>query len=164
MISKSDLERLYKWSQKTIFPFKKENITSKYMGYEILICYLKYGKKKTFYPHKQLTESIFDIVVSPEIFSLSYIKYPPRLKSKPHRDYNPYEKEFKRIQLPVRIPDNNTHKECYIEWIDSGERVYWREGEIEVFNVEELHHGENRSNQPMEFLYVDVNSETIIEL
>ena len=48
MISKSDLERLYKWSQKTIFPFKKENITSKYMGYEILICYLKYGKKKTF--------------------------------------------------------------------------------------------------------------------
>ena len=27
MISKSDLERLYKWSQKTIFPFKKENIT-----------------------------------------------------------------------------------------------------------------------------------------
>ena len=69
MISKSDLERLYKWSQKTIFPFKKENITSKYMGYEILICYLKYGKKKTFYPHKQLTESIFDIVVSPEIIS-----------------------------------------------------------------------------------------------
>ena len=41
---------------------------------------------------------------------------------------------------------------------------YWREGEIEVFNVEELHHGENRSNQPMEFLYVDVNSETKIEL
>ena len=67
MISKSDLERLYKWSQKTIFPFKKENITSKYMGYEILICYLKYGKKRIFYPHKSISETIFDIAIRPEL-------------------------------------------------------------------------------------------------
>ena len=87
MITKLDLQRLYEWASNTNFPLRKEGITSNHMGYEILICYLKYGKRKIFYPHKSLSESIFDILVKPEIYSLTYIQYPPKLIAKPHRDY-----------------------------------------------------------------------------
>ncbi len=48
MISKSDLERLYKWSQKTIFPFKKENWKMKVAektGYDHTITFFRYGSK-----------------------------------------------------------------------------------------------------------------------
>ena len=38
MITKTDIQRLYEWATNTNFPLKKEGITSKYMGYEILIC------------------------------------------------------------------------------------------------------------------------------
>ena len=161
MITKSHLQRLYQWSLETEFPLKKEGITSNYMGYEILICYLKDGKKRIFYPHKSLSESISDIIVKPEIYSLTYIHYPPKLNAKPHRDYNPYNKKFKRIQLPIKIPDGN---KCYIEWIDTEERVYWQKGKVEIFDVEKLHQGANESDQSMEFLYIDVKYDTLVEI
>ena len=37
-------------------------------------------------------------------------------------------------------------------------------GKIEIFNVENLHKGKNDSNESMEFLYIDINPETKIEL
>ena len=75
MITKTDIQRLYEWATNTNFPLKKEGITSKYMGYEILICYLKYGMKKTFYPHKLISKSIINIIDKPEIFSLTFEKF-----------------------------------------------------------------------------------------
>jgi len=161
MITKQDFQRLFEWASRTNFPLKKEGITSNYMGYEILICYLKYGKKKILYPNKSISESIFDIVIRPEIYSLTYIQYPPNLLAKPHQDYNPYGKKFKRIQLPIKIPKGN---KCYIEWIDTKEKIYWQEGKVEIFDVEKLHQGANDSDDFMEFLYVDVNPETVVEL
>ena len=164
MITKLDLQRLYEWASDTDFPLKKEGITSKYMGYEILICYLKYGKKRTLYLHKPISKSVFDIIVKPEILGVAYIKYPPKLKAKPHRDYNLHGKEFRRIQLPLKIPNNNKNRECYVEWVDTNKRVYWTEGKIEIFNVEELHQGANDANESMEFLYVDIDPNTEVEL
>ena len=161
MITKLDLQRLYEWESNTNFPLKKEGITSNYMGYEILICYLKYGKRKIFYPHKSLSESIFDILVKSEIYSLTYIQYPPKLIAKPHRDYNPYGKKFKRIQLPMKISKEN---KCFIEWIDTNEKIYWEEGKVEIFDVEKLHQGKNDSDETMEFIYVDVNPDTEVEV
>ena len=161
MITKLDLQRLYEWASNTNFPLRKEGITSNHMGYEILICYLKYGKRKIFYPHKSLSESIFDILVKPEIYSLTYIQYPPKLIAKPHRDYNPYGKKFKRIQLPMKISKEN---KCFIEWIDTNEKIYWEEGKVEIFNVEKLHQGKNDSDETMEFIYVDVNPDTEVEV
>ena len=66
-----------------------------------------------------------------------------------------------RVQLPLKLPQGN---KCYIEWIDTGEKVYWKEGKIEIFNVENLHKGKNDSDESMEFLYIDINPETKIEL
>ena len=156
MITELDLQRLYKWALNTNFPLNKKVLNKNIWDDEIFICYLKYGKKRIFYPHKFISESVFNIAVKPEIFGLTYIQYPPKLKAKPHRDYNPYGKEFKRIQLPIKIPNNNKNNECYIEWIDKNKKVYWTEGKIEIFNVEELHQGANNSNETMEFLYIDV--------
>ena len=68
------------------------------------------------------------------------------------------------IKILDKIPNNNKNKECYVEWVDTNERVYWTEGKIEIFNVEELHQGANNSNEPMEFLYVDVKLDTVVEL
>ena len=66
-----------------------------------------------------------------------------------------------RCKLPLKLPQGN---KCYIEWIDTGEKVYWEEGKIEIFNVENLHKGKNNSDESMEFLYIDINPETKIEL
>lgn len=161
MITKTDIERLYKWATNTHFPLKKEGITSKYMGYEIHICYLKYGKKKTFYPHKSISKSIIDIIDTPEIFSLSYIQYPSKLEAKPHTDYNPYGKKFNRIQIPLKIPKG---RKSYIEWIDSNERIYWEVGRPEIFDVEKLHKGANDSNEKMTFLYIDIDPKLEVEI
>ena len=161
MITKIDIERLYEWATNTQFPLKKEGITSKYMGYEILICYFKYGKKNIFYPHKSLSESIIDIISKPEIFSLAYIQYPPKLEAKPHIDYNPYGKKFTRIQLPIKIPKG---RKSYIEWIDSNERIYWEERKPEIFDVEKMHKGANNSNEKMTFLYVDIDPKLEVEI
>ena len=135
MITEEQLTKLFHWGKQTTFPLRKESITSKYMGYEILICYLKYGTKKTFYPHKLISKSIINIIDKPEIFSLTYIQYPPKLEAKPHTDYNPYGKKFNRIQIPLKIPKG---RKSYIEWIDSNERIYFNSNEIYLKNIDAI--------------------------
>ena len=63
--------------------------------------------------------------------------------------------------MPIKIPKGN---KCYIEWIDTKEKIYWQEGKVEIFDVEKLHQGANDSDDFMEFLYVDVNPETVVEV
>ena len=93
-----------------------------------------------------------------------YILYPPKINIKVHTDHNPYNKRYLRLQLPIKIPNNNNNKECYIEWIDSKKRIYWKEYETQLFDVEKLHLGANKSDKTMEFLYVDINPNTKVEL
>ena len=53
---------------------------------------------------------------------------------------------------------------CFIEWIDTNEKIYWEEGKVEIFDVEKLHQGKNDSDETMEFIYVDVNPDTEVEV
>ena len=96
-----------------------------------------------------------------KIFGVAFITYPPKLEAKPHRDYNLWGREFRRIQLPLKMPVGN---KCYIEWLDTNQRVYWKEGKIEIFNVENLHQGANESQESMEFLYLDISPNLEVEL
>ena len=164
MIVKEDIQRLYNWSLSTSFPLRKDRVASKHMGYESMICPIKIGKKHKMYPHGDIIKPVLDIVERDEISGMYYLFYPPHITAKPHIDHNPYKQEYLRIQIPIKIPNNNRDKECYIEWIDSKERVYWKEGKVEIFNVEELHQGANNSNESMEFLYVDIKKDTEVEL
>ena len=164
MISKLDLQRLYEWASDTDFPLRNEVITSKYMGYGMKICHIKIGKKRKMYPNKNITQTVLDIFERDEIYGAYYLYYPPNMKAKPHVDYNPFKTNYLRLQIPVKIPNNNKNNECYIEWIETKEIVYWEQGKVELFDVEKLHQGANDANESMEFLYVDIDPNTEVEL
>ena len=161
MITKQDLDSLYKWAKNTDFPLRNERITSKYMGYPLKICYIKgilgtRGIKEVKY-NRDLSGPVIDIIENKEILGVYFLSYPPNMTAPPHRDYNPHRQPYKRIQIPTKVEDG------YIEWTATGERVYWEEGKPEVFNVEEEHQGANNSNTQMEFLYIDVKLDTIVK-
>ena len=164
MIFAKDVERLYKWTLSNNLPLRKDRVASKHMGYTSKICYIKFGKSNKLYPHKKISEPILDIVKKDEILGVYYILYPPKINIKVHIDHNTYNKRYLRLQLPIKIPNNNNNKECYIEWIDSKKRIYWKEYETQLFDVEKLHLGANKSDKTMEFLYVDINPDTKVEL
>lgn len=157
MITKKDLSSLYEWARDTEFPLRNERITSKYMGYGLKICYIKGGVNLIQYPNKELSEPVIHIIENKEILGVYFLSYPPNMVAPPHRDYNPHRQPYKRIQIPTKVEDG------FIEWTATGEKVYWQEGKPEVFNVEEEHQGANNSNTNMEFLYVDVKLDTIVE-
>ena len=161
MITQKEIKKLYEWGLDIDYPLKKERIVSSFMNCDVKICYFKYGKKKKFYPNKSLSNPIIDIIQDDDIYSFSYIKYPPHFIAKPHRDYNPYDKKFTRIQIPLRVPSGD---KCYVENVDGTNRIYWKSGKMEIFDVEELHQGANNSDEFMEFLYVDINPETVNKL
>jgi aspartyl/asparaginyl beta-hydroxylase (cupin superfamily) len=77
---------------------------------------------------------------------------------KPHRDPNLYREPYKRIQIPLVIPDR---EKCYMIW--KGEKVHWTEGEPKVFEVMDvIHEGYNYSKSPMIFLFLDIKKGTIV--
>ena len=161
MITRDDFKVLKLWAMETIFPLRREGITSKYMKYEPSVCYVKFGKNKKIYREKLLNKKVRDIIKDEKIYGVAYITYPPKLEAKPHRDFNLWGKDFRRIQLPLKLPKGD---KCYIEWLDIKEKVYWKEGKVEIFNVENLHQGANLSNEEMNFLYIDVHLDLEVEL
>lgn len=161
MIAKSDFIILQKWAKSTRFPLRREGITSKYMKYDPSVCYVKFGKNKKIYRDKLITDEVKNIINDDKIFGVAFITYPPKLEAKPHTDYNLWGRDFRRIQVPLKIP---VGKNCYIEWLDTKEIIYWEQGKIEIFNVEKLHQGANESDESMEFLYIDVDPEIEVEL
>jgi len=160
MITKSDFIILQKWAKTTRFPLRREGITSRYMKYDPSVCYVKFGKNKKIYRDKLITDEVKNIINDDKIFGVAFITYPPKLEAKPHTDYNLWGRDFRRIQLPLKLPKGD---KCYIEWLDTKERVYWKEGKVEIFNVENLHQGANLSDEEMIFLYLDVHPSLEIE-
>ena len=161
MITKSDFIILQKWAKTMRFPLRREGITSRYMKYDPSVCYVKFGKNKKIYRDKLITDEVKNIINDDKIFGVAFITYPPKLEAKPHTDYNLWGRDFRRIQVPLKIP---VGKKCYIEWLEDKKRVYWIEGKIEIFNVEKLHQGANESNESMEFLYLDIDPIMEVEI
>ena len=159
MITKNELTRLYNWASTTTFPLRNERITSKYMGYGLLICYFKGGVNFIQYPNRELSQPVMDILCKDEILGSYFLSYPPNMIAPKHTDYNPHRQPFKRIQIPTRVDDG------FIEFVKTGEKVFWKEGKVEIIDVEhEEHQGANNSDNRMEFLYVDVKMDTEVEL
>ena len=154
MITKQELDSLYEWAKDTDFPLRNERITSKYMGYDLKICWIR---SHNLYPNKNISKDVKKIIENENILSVAFLSYPPNMTASPHRDYNPHRQPYRRIQIPTKVENG------YIEWTATGERVYWEEGKPEIFNVEEEHQGANNSNTRMEFLYVDIKLDTIVE-
>ena len=107
MITQNEINRLYEWASNTSFPLRNERITSKYMGYGMMISHIKIGKKFKKYPNKQISKPVRDIIEKEDILGIYYVYYPPKMIAKPHVDYNPYQKDYLRLQIPIKIPNNN---------------------------------------------------------
>ena len=160
MITKSEINLLQNWAKTTSFPLRRETITSKYMKYDPSVCYVKFGKNNKIYKDKLINQRIKNIIKNDNIFGVAYISYPPKLEAKPHRDFNLWGRDFRRIQIPLKIPKG---RKCYIEWIDNNERTYWEEGKPEIFDVQKLHRGANNSDEKMIFLYLDIDPNLKVE-
>ena len=162
MITKEQLTKLFYWGNRTKFPLRKEGITSKYMGYDVFVSYAKYGKNEKRYRKKLFDDDIYEIIKNDDIIHASYCEFTSKTKLNPHKDPDIYSEKYKRIHIPLFIPDKN---ECYMEWTDSGARIIWEEGQPQVCDVmRHIHHASNESDKPMEFLFLDVKVDTEVEL
>lgn len=160
MITTTDLSELYRWAKQTTFPLKKAPTTEGYTNKDIFISWLKGVGKTVNIRKKLMTDEVYQIFQNDDILYATYSLFTEGTILKPHRDPNVYREPYKRIQIPLRIPDK---EKCYMTWC--GEKIYWEEGVTQVFPVMDyIHDGGNLSDSPMEFLMLDVKKDTIIEL
>jgi len=104
------------------------------------------------------SKSLYKIFKNDEILFSNYTSFREGTELYPHRDPDILRYPYKRIQIPLSIPDNN---KCYMEWTDSGARIIWEEGQPQVCEVMNYtHHAFNKSDKPMDFLFVDVKLDT----
>jgi hypothetical protein len=159
-ILKSDLKILYEWAKETNFPTKRAPITYGYCNKIVPHYWLKSISKTILIRKKFMTDEIFRIHQNDDILYSGYSYFDSGTILIPHKDPNIYREPYKRIQIPLRIPDR---EKCYMTW--QGEKIYWDEGVPQVFSVMDyIHDGANLSNYPMEFLMIDVKRDTIVEL
>ena len=158
MISKIDLDILYKWASTSKFPLKKAPTTVGYTNKDIYICGLKYIRKNVNIRKSMMTDPVYNIMKNDEILYAVYSRFEGGTILKPHKDPDVYRDKYKRIQIPLIIPDN---KKCYMEWT----KIKGENGVVQVFEVmDNVHQAFNLSDKTMEFLFLDVKMDTEIEL
>ena len=80
---------------------------------------------------------------------------------KPHRDPHIYKFPYKRIQIPLEIPEVG---KCTMRWIKGG-KIVWEEGVPQVCNVMyDVHEASNLSDKDMVMMFIDVKMNTEVEL
>lgn len=160
MITEKDLNILYNWAKQTEFPLKKAPTTEGYTNKDIFISWLKGVGKTVNIRKKLMTDVVYHIFENEDILYATYSVFSEGTILKPHRDPNVYREPYKRIQIPLIIPDR---EKCYMTW--QGEKIYWEEGVSQVFPVmDHIHDGGNLSDQPMEFLMIDVKKNSEVQI
>ena len=168
MICKSDLNILYHWAKQCEFPMKTAPTVEGYSNKQISHCWIKAesidktGTKKVKYVRKKLIQDqkVIDIFDNSEILFVTVSLFDPGTILNKHKDPNVYRCPYKRIQIPLDIPDQ---EKCYMIWQD--EKVFWVEGVPKVYEVMDyIHEGANLSGAPMRFLFLDVKKETIVDI
>ena len=159
MITKKELQKIYEWAKQTHFPLKKAPTAEGYSNKDIYISWLKGAGKKVFIRKKIMTEEVADIFLKDEIIFATFSTFESGTILNPHRDPDVYPYRYKRIQLPLRIPNRN---HCFMIW--DNEKILWKEGVAQVYPVMDVtHEGYNLSTKPMEFVMIDVKLDTIVE-
>lgn len=161
MITTEDLKLLYHWSKNNSFPLKQAITSYGYSNNPISFCWIKKVMKT-----KILRETIISnltiqkILENEDILFSMFVVFDSGTKLGPHKDPNIYREPYKRIQIPLEIPDN---EKCYMIW--KGKKICWSVGEPQVFEVMDyIHEGYNLSNDSMKFLFIDVKKETQVEI
>ena len=160
MITTQDIKKIYEWAKNTSFPLKKApTIKGGYCNKDVYISWLKGVGKQVTIRKKLMTDEIFNIFSNEDILYATYSCFSEGTILNPHRDPPVYRERYKRIQLPMLIPDK-IH--CFMIW--DGRKVTWEEGVHQVYPVMDvIHEGYNLSTNPMEFVMIDVKLDTIVE-
>ena len=158
MITKSELSEIYNWASSSNFPLKKAPTTVGYTNKDIYICGLKYIRKNTNIRKSMMTNVIYEIMKNDEILYAVYSRFTGVTILTPHKDPDVYSDKYKRVQIPLKVT-----RDFYMIW--EGEKVYWENGVPQVFEVmDHVHQAINVGDDTMEFLFLDVKKQTVVEL
>ena len=161
MITKKELQELYLWGKHTEFPSKKAPTIEGYSNKDIDYYWIKSVKKSTIIRTKFMTDAIEKIYQNDEILFSNYVIFYAGTILRPHKDPDILRHPYKRIQIPLSVP----YGDCYMRWTKSGEKILWKEGVTEVCDVcKFVHEAFNNTTKPIEFLFIDVKLDTIVEL
>lgn len=161
MITKKELKELYLWGKHTEFPSKKAPTIEGYSNKDIDYYWIKSVKKSTIIRTKFMTDAIEKIYQNDEILFSNYVIFYAGTILRPHKDPDILRHPYKRIQIPLSVPDGD----CYMRWTKSGEKILWKEGVTEVCDVcKFVHEAFNNTTKPIEFLFIDVKLDTVVEL
>jgi hypothetical protein len=155
MITKDEIDYLYSWSKNKEFLLRKEPSSAGHPNNPILFCGLKTTLRSPLIRKSIIGDNkVYKILSNPEILFCGCVVLQPQTEHGPHKDLNIYVEEYKRIQIPLSVPDN-----CYMIW--KGEKIQWRDGEPKVFEVMDYtHEAYNYSDKPVKFLFLDVKRST----
>jgi hypothetical protein len=109
-----------------------------------------------------MTDRVREIYENDDILFSNYAIFYGGTILKPHKDPDILREPYKRIQIPLRVPDKNI---CYMQWIDrcvkNEGQIKWEEGVPQVCKVmHHTHEAYNLSDKPLEILFVDVKLDT----
>ena len=170
MISKTDLKNLYEWAKDKDFPLRRTITTRKpygtnkiesYCNKEIYSYPLKFGRRKVTIRESVMPQNIIDIFKNEDILYTVVSIFQSGTILKPHRDPHIYNFPYKRIQIPLGIPEVD---KCTMRWIKGG-LIVWEEGVPQVCNVMyDVHEASNLSDKDMFMMFLDVKMDTEVEL
>ena len=170
MISKTDLKNLYEWAKDKDFPLRRTITTRKpygtnkiesYCNKEIYSYPLKFGRRKVTIRESVMSQDIIDIFKDEDILYTVVSIFQSGTILKPHRDPHIYNFPYKRIQIPLDIPEVG---KCTMRWIKGG-TIVWEEGVPQVCNVMyDVHEAFNLSDKDMFMMFLDVKMDTEVEL
>tara|TARA_Y200000002_G_scaffold41331_1_gene30055 strand:- start:1401 stop:1877 length:477 start_codon:yes stop_codon:yes gene_type:complete len=158
MITRKNLNDLYNWALKGNFPMKGNPTSPNYSNKKIYICQFKFVRKSMNIRKKLMTDEIYEIFKNDEILNSNYAIFAGGTILKPHIDPDIYTERYKRIQIPMKVPEGS-----YMLW--GKEKIIWKEGEPQCYLVMDyVHQASNPSDKPIEFLFLDVKMDTEVEL
>ena len=158
MITRKNLDDLYNWALNGNFPMKGNPTSPNYSNKKIYICQFKFVRKSMNIRKKLMTDEIYEIFKNDEILNSNYAIFAGGTILKPHIDPDIYTERYKRIQIPMKVPEGS-----YMLW--GKEKIIWKEGEPQCYPVMDyVHQASNPSNKPIEFLFLDVKMDTVVEL
>ena len=159
MITKQDIKDLYEWAKVTKFPLYKLHNPKPYSNNLIDYSWnkLENRKNRTLIRKKFMNEKIVKIHENHEILWSAIGVFYAGTKVEKHKDPDIFSEPYKRIQIPIKIPDE---EKCYMIWED-GRKTHWKEGEPQLHYVMDLvHEGHNYSDEEMIFLMLDIKKST----
>ena len=152
-MKRSDVDYLYEWATQTDFPLRRAPTAVGYSNKDIHFCWIKALTNNGGGVRRSVVKDprAIEILDSDEILMAEVSVFESGTALGPHKDPPVYDKEYRRIQIPLYIPSDK----CYMVW--QGKKVYWTEGEPQIYDVMDyVHEGYNYSDDDMMFLFVDI--------